>query len=418
PVTISPDGSAIVYSAYGEDRKTQLYLRKLDNFESTPIASTEGAQRPFFSPSGEWLGFITGDNKLKKVLLRGGSSVVVADEAGAIGGSWADDDTIYFLKSFTSGVYAVPAGGGQPRQVTQPGSTPEDRVHLWPNVLPGGNGLIFTVWTGRSFNEARIEGLSFTSGKRKVLIDGGTDGRYLSSGYLAYARNGTLFVVGFDPKRLEVKGAPVPVIEGVMTGASNGDADFAVSNNGTLVFQPGTVTSFKQNLVWMNRSGKTTNITEEVKPYAFPAVSPDGKRIALTLQGSSFDVWVYDLERETLTKVSFGADDYRPHWSPDGKMLGYDSSKSGHQQVYVKHGIVQGSETAVTDGPENKELYGWTPDGREIIFGRQNRDTGWDLYATAVEGDHKARPLIEAPFNQTEARVSPDGKWLAYVSDE
>src|SRR5262249_20926697 len=150
---------------------------------------------------------------------------------------------------------------------------------------------------------------------RKVLIEGGTDGRYLASGHLAYGRNGTLFVVGFDPTRLEVKGSPVPVLDGVMTGAANGDADFAVSNTGTLVFQPGTFTAFQRDLVWMDRSGKATKITDEVKPYAFPAVSPDGKRIALILQSSSFDVWVYDLDRDTLTRESFGADDYRPHWS-------------------------------------------------------------------------------------------------------
>jgi eukaryotic-like serine/threonine-protein kinase len=418
PLAISPDGSVIVYAAQGDDRKTQLYMRKLGSFESTPIPGTEGAQCPFFSPNGEWLGFVSDDYKLKKISLRGGSSVELASQAGPIGGSWADDDTIYYIQSFASGMYSVSAAGGQPKQVTQTGSTPEDRGHLWPNLLPGKTGVIFTVWTGRSLNDARIEVLSFSSGKRKVLIEGGTNARYIPGGYLAYARNGTLFVVGFDPKRMEVKGTPVPAIDGVMTEAANGDARFAVSNHGTLVFQSGSFASYQRNFVWMDRTGKTTNITEEVKPYASPAISPDGKRIALTLEGSSFDVWVYDLERSTLTKVSFGADDYNPHWSPDGKMLAYHSSKSGTMQVYVKHGIVQGDETAVTDGPKFKELYGWTPDGREIVFARENKDTGWDLYAAAVEGDHKPRPLVVAPFNQNDASLSPDGKWLAYVSDE
>jgi len=136
------------------------------------------------------------------------------------------------------------------------------------------------------------------------------------------------------------------------------------------------------------------------------------------LQSSTFDVWVYDLARDTLTKASFGSDDYRPHWSPDGKMLAYDSSMSGHQQVYVKHDTAQGSDEAVTDGVENKALYDWTKDGREVVFGRQNKGAGWDIYAALIHGDHKTRPLVEAPFNQTDACVSPDGKWLAYVSDE
>ncbi len=416
PLAISRDGSTIAYAAYGEDRKAQLYVRKLGSFESTLVAGTEGARSPFFSPNGEWLAFVSDDFKLKKVLLRGGSAVVVLD-GPFFGGAW-EDDTIYYVKGFTSGIFSVPAGGGQPRQLTNPGSTPEDRAHLWPSAFPGNTGMIFTVWTGRTFNEARIEGLLFKSGQRKVLIEGATGGRYLPSGHLAYTRNGTLFVVGFDAERLEVKGTPVPVIEGVMTGASNGDADFAVSNNGTLIFQPGTLTSFQRNLVWMDRSGKATNITPEVKPYASPAISPDGKRIALTLEGSTFDVWVYDLERDALTKVSFGGDDYRPLWSPDGKMLAYSSSKSGHMQLYLKHGVLQGEETMLTEGPETKALYAWTPDGREMIFGQQNKDTGWDLYAVTVDGDHKVRPLVVAPFNQGLAHVSPDGKWMAYVSDE
>jgi eukaryotic-like serine/threonine-protein kinase len=417
PVALSPDGTTIVFSAYNEDRKTQLYLRKLDTFESTPIVGAEEGMTPFFSPNGEWLGFITRDSQLKKVLLRGGSSPV-ADMAGPIGGSWAEDDTIYFVKSFTSGIYAVPAAGGQPRQITRTGTTPTDRAHMWPNVLPGASGIVFTVWTGRSFNEARIEGLSFKTGRRRVLIEGGADARYVANGYLAYAHNGTLFVVRFDPEQLEVKSAPVPIAEGVMSGASNGDAAYAVSKNGTLAFEPGSLTSFQYNLVWMDRSGKAATITQEVRPYAFPAISPDGKRIALTLQSSTFDVWVYELVRDTLSKVTFGSDDYRPRWSPDGKMLAYDSSKSGQQQVYVKHDIGHGSDEVVTDGPENKELYDWTGDGREVLFGRQNKESGWDIYAASIQGGHKARLLVEAPFNQTDARVSPDGKWLAYVSDE
>ncbi len=417
PLTISPDGSTIVYAAYGEDRKSQLYLRRLGSFDSTPIAGTEGAEAPFFSPNGEWLGFVSG-YKLKKILLRGGSPVVVAEPPAVIGGCWADDDTIFYLKSFTSGIYAVSSAGGEPRRVTQTASAPDDRAHVWPSPLPGGSGIIFTVWTGQSFNDARIEGLSLSTGKRKVLIEGGTGGHYLSNGYLTFARNGTLFVVAFDPKRMEVKGTPVPVIDGVMTGASNGDADFAVSTNGTLVFEPGSISSFQRNLAWMDRTGKTTNITPEVRPYGSPDVSPDGKRIALTLQSSTFDVWVYDLERDALTKVSFGGDDYSPKWSPDGKMLAYASSKSGHLQVYVKRGILQGDETVVTDGPERKILFGWTPDGREVIFGRDDKDTGADLYAAAIDGDHKLRPLVVAPFDQTEAAISPNGKWLAYVSNE
>ena len=261
PVAISPDGTTIVYAALNEghkDRQTQLYARKLDSFESTPIAGTEDGMEPFFSPDGEWLGFSTADNKLKKVALHGGSSVL-AETALATGGSWAEDGTIYFVKSFTSGIYAVPASGGPPRQVTKTGSSAGDRVHFWPVVLPHNNGLIFTVWTGKSFNEARIEALSFKTGKRKVLIDGGTDAHYLANGHIAYGRSGTVFVAGFDPERLELTSSPVPVIEGVMMGASNGDVAFAVARNGTLIFEPGTFTSF--NATWCGWTVRAMPVT-------------------------------------------------------------------------------------------------------------------------------------------------------------
>jgi serine/threonine-protein kinase len=201
-------------------------------------------------------------------------------------------------------------------------------------------------------------------------------------------------------------------------GAANGDADFDVSNNGTLVYAPGGFHSFQRNLVWMDRTGKVTKVKDDIQAYATPSLSPDGSKIALTLETSSFDVWVYDLKREVLTKASFGADDYRPHISPDGKMLAYDSSKTGHQQLFLKHGIFEGAETTLTTGPENKELYGWTPDGRELIFGMQSKDTALDVYAVSIEGEHKVRPLIAAPYNQRDATLSPDGKLLAYVSDE
>jgi serine/threonine protein kinase len=419
PLAISPDGSTIVYSAIDDNQKTQLYLRKLNSFESTPIPGSENGMEPFFSPDGEWVGFVTPDDKLKKVSLRGGSSIL-ADPAISIGGAWADNGTIYFIKTFASGIYAIPAEGGEATQVTHTntGTKADDRAHLWPSVLPHNSGLIFTVWSGKSFNETRIEGISFKTGKRKVLLENGTDAHYLSSGHIAYGRDGTLFIAGFDPDRMEVTSPPTPVIQGVMMGASNGDAVFGVSQNGTLVFEPGSFASVRRNLVWMDHKGNAKSITADVKPFSSPAVSPDGRRIALTLMASTFDVWVYDLERDALTKFSFGADDYRPRWSRDGKMVAYDSSKTGHQEVFVKQANGSGPERKITEGPENKALYDWTVDNREVIFGRENKDSGWDIYAALIEGNHQVRPLVQGPFNQDDARVSPDGRWLAYVSDE
>jgi serine/threonine-protein kinase len=407
----------IVFSALGEDHRSQIFQRRLDSFEALPISGTEEASTMTFSPDGEWLAFINPEG-LQKVTLKGGSPVVLATDASPLGVAWAKDDTIFYVKGFTSGIYSVPAGGGPPKKVTPEDTSSRERTQVWPEVLPNQKGLIYTVWTGKSFNDARIDCLKFKTGERRVLIEGGTGAKYIPNGRIAFARNGTLFTAPFDEDSLTVTGASVPANDGVMMGAANGNADFAVSKSGNLVYLPGSFQTFQRNLVWMDRTGKITKLREEIQPYATPAISPDGTRIALTMEGSSFDVWVYDLRRDLLTKASFGADDYRPRISPNGKMLAYDSSQSGQQQLHVKNGILEGTDTIVTNTPEDKEFYGWTVDGRELIFGKHTKETGWDIYAVSVEGEHKVRPLITAPFNQNNASLSPDGKWLAYVSDE
>ncbi|HUK86800.1 MAG TPA: protein kinase, partial [Terriglobales bacterium] len=267
PMAVSPDGSAVVYSAAGEDKKLKLFLRRLESFEATPIPGTEGGQAPFFSPDGQWLGFFSDDDRLKKVSLAGGSAVVLSDAVFPGGGAWAPDGTIYFEKSFFGGLYAVPAGGGAARQVTTPGTKKDDRAHLWPDVLPGGKALIFTVWTGGSFDDARIEGLWLKTGERKLLVQGGTCARYVpATGQLIYAHGGTLFAVPFDSDKMEVKGPPVPVVEGVQTGAANGDAHYSFSAKGVLAFEPGSFTPVQRNLMWMDRTGKMEKDTDEVRP--------------------------------------------------------------------------------------------------------------------------------------------------------
>src|SRR2546422_4375686 len=217
-LAMSPDGSMMAFSVY-EAGEPHLYSRRLDSVDATPIAGSEGGVNPVFSPNGEWLAFISrGSARLKKVQIRGGTPIDLVD-AEPLGIAWAEDDTLYFVQGFSMGIHALPSGGSV-RAVTKTGTTKDDRAHLWPQVLPGGKGILFTVWTGASFNEARIEAVSLKSGERKVLVRGGTHGRYVPTGHLAYSRGGTLFAVGFDPSRLEITGDPVQVIEGVATGAA------------------------------------------------------------------------------------------------------------------------------------------------------------------------------------------------------
>jgi Tol biopolymer transport system component len=415
-LAMSPDGSMMAFSAY-EAGEPRLYIRRLDSTDATPIAGSEGGVNPVFSPNGEWLAFIArGSGRLSKVQVRGGPPIDQISADG-LGIAWGEDDTLYFVHGFSMGIRALPPGGSV-RAVTRTGTTKDDRAHLWPQVLPGGKALLFTVWTGASFNDWRIEAASLKSGARKVLVRGGTYGRYVPTGHLVYSRGGTLFAVRFDPGSLEITGDPVQVVEGVATGAANGEARFDFSSTGTLIYAQGELTVAARTLVWVDRSGRVVKITDMVRPYGGVAMSPDGKRLAMTLESSTYDLWIYDMERDSLTKLTFGADDSRAVWSPSGESIAYESSKSGTPQVYRKHMTGTGEEELLTTGPAPKESSSWTPDSKEVVVEIRSEETGWDIHAIPISGDHKPRLLVGGPYDQNFGAISPDGRWVSYKSNE
>jgi serine/threonine-protein kinase len=416
-LAISPDGSIMVFSA-SEAGEPRLYSRRLDSTDAIPIAGSEGGVSPVFSPNGEWLAFVDRDSgRLKKVQVRGGTPIDLVD-ADPLGIAWGEDDTLYFVKGFSTGIRALPSGGSV-RAVTKTGTTKDDRAHLWPQVLPGGEGILFTVWTGAPFNDARIEAVSPKSGVRKVLVRGGTDGRYVPTGHLVYSRGGTLFAVRFDPRSLETRGDPVQVVEGVATGVANGEARFDFSSTGTLIYAQGEFTAAARNLVWVDRGGKILKITDIVRPFNDITLSPDGKRLVVTVESSTFDLWTYDIERDTLTKLTFGADDNDATWSPSGEYIAYKSTKSGTPQIYLKHMTGAGEEELLTTGSADKEdSTSWTPDSKEVVCGIRSEETGWDVHTIPISGDHKARLLVGGPYDQNLGAISPDGRWVSYRSNE
>jgi Tol biopolymer transport system component/predicted Ser/Thr protein kinase len=416
-VAISPDGRRVVYVGRRLDKR-QLFLRSLDATEAAPIAGTDGAYSPFFSPDGHWAGFWA-DGKIKKVSLAGGVPVTIC-ECGVsdrmLGATWGPDDAIVFSQKWAGGLFRVPAAGGAAQPVTKISAKGENRGHIWPEFLPGGKAVLFTVFTGGSLEDYAIAVESLGSGQQKTLIKGGTFGRYAASGHILYARAGTLFAAPFDSSRLEVTGAAFPVAEGVFEN-TNGGAGFAVSANGTLLYATGGILLPERSLLWVDRQGTASPVTKIKRPFSNARLSPDGKRVALTVEAETYDEWILDLERDSLTRLSFGKDDGAPVWSPDGKRVVYRSSQAGAYNLYARASDGSGSEERLTSDQDASTAMSFTPDGKLLVLVRV-REGVPEVWIHPFEKGSSPSPFLQGPFRHDEAALSPDGRWMAYTSNE
>jgi len=314
-IALAPDGSRLAYLAGSPPR---LHVRMLDQLEGKPIAGTESAQDPFFSPDGQWLGFFQ-QGKWKKVQVIGGATITLCDgsaSSAGVGASWGPDGTIVF-GSLSQGLSRVSAAGGTPQAVTTLDPKRGDRAHRYPQILPGGEAVLFAA--GQTvFDDAKIVALSLKTGQQRVLVDGGTSPRYAhtgpaaakpGTGHIIYWRSGSLFAVPFHLGRLELAGSPVPVLEGVQGMASNGAAHYSVSDVGSLVYVPGGTQQEARNLIWVDRQGKAQPIPAPPHPYLDARLSPEGQRVAVTIGADRFSIWVWDLVRGTMTKLTFQGSD-------------------------------------------------------------------------------------------------------------
>ncbi len=420
-VALSPDGTRLVY--VGRRGTTPLlYLRALDKLEPTPLPGTEGVEGPhgpFFSPDGQWVGFAA-DLKLKKVPLAGGPPVVLCYSGLHYGATWSTDDTIFFAPQAYSGLWRVSASGGTPQMVTSPDSKRGERSHRLPETLPGGKAILFTVHTGGTFDEARIAVLTLKTGQWKPLIEGGSNPRYVPTGHIVYARSGALLAVPFDLDRLEVSGPPVPVLEGVITSATGGHAQFSISAEGSLVYIPGSPALTERTLVWVDRKGAERRLTETRRPYEDLSLSPDGTRLALTIEGPAWNVWVYDITRGTLTRLTFEENNRDPIWTPDGKRVTFGSFRGGQHGVFWKPADGSAPEEQLMSYGRDESIWAtsWSPDSKALAFCQRDPSTGRDLWLFPLEGDRKSQPFLRAPLDQCVPMFSPDGRWLAYESNE
>ena len=324
---ISPDGQAAVLVVKTADRN-MLYIRKLDQLQSTSLADTEDAQSPFFSPDSRWIGFFAA-GRLKKVAVTGGAVVTLCDAPNGRGGSWGTDGTIVFQPNTVAGglLHRVSDAGGTAVAIGI--SAPGDVARRWPQILPGGKALLYSSNTATiGWNTGNLMVQPLPDGAPKELVRGAFHGRYASSGHLLYIRDGTLFSVPFDAQRLEVRGDPRPVVEGVRAAINTGGAQFSISDTGTLLYVPGTSAGNDLPVTWLDQAGKTSLLRAEPADWGNPAFSPDGTWLAMSIgSGPMADIWIYQWARDILTQVTFGGGvDTAPVWTRDGIRIAYASA--------------------------------------------------------------------------------------------
>jgi serine/threonine-protein kinase len=417
---MSPDASRLVYVS-DTGGGTQLYLRSIDQIEASPIPGTEGGHGPFFSPDGEWLGFYL-QGQLKKVRLGDGSPpLALCDVGSPRGATWGPDDKIYFTPGSSGGILRIAADGGEPEVVTE--LAEGEWTHRWPDVLPSGSAVVFTVGDAgivSGFDEAKIVVQSLESAERRVLIEGGSFARY-ARGHLIYSREGALLALPFDPERLEATGVPVAVLEWVKWFPINGAAQFTLSHDGSLAYVPGDGQwEEPRRLVWVDRQGNAVPLTDDARLFYDPALSPDGQKLAVSIahRGNS-DLWVYDLERDTLTRLtSTGGEEEGPIWTPDGKRVTYYYSMAGPFQMLWMPVDGSSKPERILEAKFSQRPESWSPDGRLLVFSEQNPTTGFDLWLLDLQEDGEPKPLLDTPFHERHAKISPDGRWMAYVSNE
>jgi len=416
-LALSPDGTELVYVAFDfTDSTPKLFRRPLDQLEAEALPGTEDGVAPFFSPDGRWIGFYTGSGKLKKVSVAGGAPIEIASQRFA-GDTWGPDDTIVYAPEYNTGLWRIPASGGEPEILTEPDKEKGELGHWWPQFLPGGRAVLYTSYTPPAKN-FKVEVLDLSTGEQRTLIEGGYFGRYVPTGHIVYVQGETMMAVPFDSARLEVTGNPVPVLDDVPADTVNATSQFAFSADGTLAYVPGRIFNAERELVWVDRRGNASPATETRRRYQFPALSPDGRRIALDVAGENRDIWILDLARGISTRLTFQpTSESRTVWTPDGRRVIYHSDSPAFD-LYWKAADGSGPPEPLYISEFDKYPLSVSPDGRTLLYAEAHPETLRDLWLLPLEGERKPEPFLRTPFVETGARFSPDGRWVTYVSNE
>jgi serine/threonine-protein kinase len=421
-IAISPDGMRLVYAAsVSAGGPTRLFTRRLNQPKATELPGTEQATSPFFSPDGQWVGFRT-QRTLSKISVDGGAVVPLSDDPPPLNGaSWGQDGGIILG---TRGLVRIPDGGGRSVQLTE--LAPEELFHTRPQILPGGKAVLFTTTKSTPTVEtASIEVVLLTDHRRKTLLEGGGAGRYLPSGHLLYGTRGTLFAIPFDVDRLETHGSALPVVDGVAYNPA-GFPEYDVSDTGTLIYRRGGIaTNQLSTLQWLDGAGKKTPLSDKPRDYEWPSLSPDGQRLALDVgeQGTR-DIWIYEWQRDRMTRLTVRANPGAPTWSPDGRYVIFGRGAAG--ALFWARADGAGQPQPLTQSRYFQVSPSFTPDGKRLAYVELRGGIAqiWTVPIEERAGQLRAgtpEQLVEAPARgggYSLVVFSPDGRWLAYTSTE
>jgi eukaryotic-like serine/threonine-protein kinase len=416
-VVLSPDGSRMAFVSRGADGRTHLNVRSLDRADTIRLAGTEGARGPFLSPDGRWLGFWA-DGKLKKIAADGGSPTVLCDASDLLGASWGDDDTIIAALGTPGQLSRVPAAGGRPTVAID--LSAESTVVRWPQLLPGGEAVIYTVMAGAGADRANVEVQSSTGGNRKVLVQGGTFGRYLRNGFLTYVNQGTLYAIRMNLSTRSVHGAPIPLLDDVAYSPLFGYAQTDVSRTGMLVYRRGS--EGRQSVInWIDRAGNITAFLSVPGRYGWMRLSPDGRRLALTTHESGIaSISVYAMKTTETIRVTARPGEYTGlTWMPGGNLAFGGAIGLGWVQSTGSADSAPLSTVKAAQTP-----WSISPDGQRLAYYERSAESGFDLWTVPILRSETVPSLGRPePFLRTRAfevypSFSPDGRWMAYASNE
>jgi Tol biopolymer transport system component/tRNA A-37 threonylcarbamoyl transferase component Bud32 len=416
-VIISPDGTRIAYLSRGH-----LFTRKLDQPVAAELTITQGATSPFFSPDGQWIGF-SASGKLRKISVEGGTEIVLCDTGSSYtGDDWGEDGNIIASLRVSGGLSQISAAGGTPMPVTE--LQGEEKTHRWPQILPGGKAILFTAQNSTvGFDDGKIEVMTLADHHRKTLQRAATFGRYLGvsggKGYLTYVNRGTLFAVPFDVEKLETSGSPVPVLQQVSYSPMFGSAKLSFSRNGTFLYRSREIDLSRVSIQWLDTDGKTQPLMDKPGLFVSPHLSPDAQRLAVVNNDEMSGIWIYDIQRDTMTPLTGERNAGHPVWTPDGKYIVYTAA-IGISWARADGG---GKGQSLTESKDFQYPTAFSPDGKRLVF-HQMGPQGFDIWILPIEHDEnglkagKAELFLRTTDGGRDAHFSPDGRWIAYSSSE
>jgi len=416
---LSPDGTKFTFVARDEKRKVMLYVQSLDSLQAQVRNGTDNAMYPFWSPDSGQIGFFTVDGKMKRINASGGAPQVICDAETGRGGTWNKDGTIVFSPNVADALLRVSADGGAIQPASKLDTAQGEHSHRWPYFLPDGRHFLFWARKSLVMQEGSLYVGELDSLNAKRVISGGPPASYVP-GYLLFVRDQVLMAQPFDTQKLIVTGEPAPIAEPVVVNETSSRPIFSASENGTLIYRGGTSASDFFHLAWIDREGKESDPHIQPGLYAFPALSPDGTRLvtAMIKGAGQADIWVLDLMRGTRTRLTFGTGrENKPVWSPDGKKIYYEIVEGG---IHAKAADGSGDDETVLNTSGLVEIpIGFSADGGHLLYLRRSiGKSPLDIWSLPLFGDRKPFPVLQSAFDKHEAEISPDGKWIAYHSNE